>query len=171
MTEPMEIESALALGPTTWWAGTATTWAKQVWWWSDETYRIHGFEPGDVVPTTALVLAHKHPQDRARVSQVLQAAALTGEPFSSVHRIMDAHGNERIIQAGASLVRCEHARPDDVDDAWFHAARPGRGSAVRRPRRPADGALVHRCARVVHVDLCWVVVATRPADRDAAPSP
>ncbi|SDG20660.1 hypothetical protein SAMN04487781_4008, partial [Cellulosimicrobium cellulans] len=22
------------------------------WWWSSETYRVHGFEPGDVVPTT-----------------------------------------------------------------------------------------------------------------------
>ena len=67
------------------------------WWWSDETYRIHGFEPGDVVPTTALILAHKHPDDRDRVSQVLQRACTTGEPFSSVHRIMDAHGDERTL--------------------------------------------------------------------------
>jgi len=32
--------------------------ATGAWWWSDETYRIHGFEPGEVVPTTRLVLAH-----------------------------------------------------------------------------------------------------------------
>ncbi len=68
-----------------------------VWWWSPETYRLHGFEPGDVVPTTALVLAHKHQDDRERVRQVLDEARLTGEPFSSVHRIMDAHGGERFL--------------------------------------------------------------------------
>ncbi|MEL7976379.1 PAS and ANTAR domain-containing protein [Isoptericola sp. F-RaC21] len=67
------------------------------WWWSDETYRIHGFEPGDVVPTTELILAHKHPDDRDHVSQVLRRASATGEPFSSVHRIMDAHGDERTL--------------------------------------------------------------------------
>src|SRR5690606_16902586 len=42
-----------------------------VWWWSPETYRLHGFEPGEVVPTTALVLAHKHPEDRDRVGRML----------------------------------------------------------------------------------------------------
>jgi hypothetical protein len=65
------------------------------WWWSDTTYRIHGFEPGDVVPTTALVLAHKHPDDRHRVYAILAEACRTGESFVSVHRIMDATGRTR----------------------------------------------------------------------------
>jgi hypothetical protein len=69
----------------------------QRWSWSDETYRIHGFEPGDVVPTTTLVLAHKHPEDRERVARILHAAGRTGAPFSSVHRIMDAQGRERTL--------------------------------------------------------------------------
>lgn len=67
------------------------------WWWSDETYRMHGFEPGEVVPTTAMVLAHKHPADRDRVRRVLDGAADTGAPFQSIHRIVDAHGAERAI--------------------------------------------------------------------------
>jgi len=71
--------------------------ATQRWSWSDETFRIHGFEPGDVVPTTTLVLAHKHPDDRERVARVLRDAAATGAPFSSVHRIMDARGRERML--------------------------------------------------------------------------
>ena len=33
------------------------------WTWSDGIFRIHGFEPGEVVPTTALVMAHIHPDD------------------------------------------------------------------------------------------------------------
>jgi len=67
------------------------------WAWSDEVYVMHGFEPGQIVPTTPLMLSHKHPDDRARVDGVLRRAAETGQPFSSVHRIRDAHGKIRTL--------------------------------------------------------------------------
>ncbi len=67
------------------------------WVWSDEVYLMHGFQPGQVVPTTDLMLSHKHPEDRARVDGVLRTAAETGEPFSSVHRIYDAQGAVRTL--------------------------------------------------------------------------
>ncbi|MEU4363552.1 PAS and ANTAR domain-containing protein [Promicromonospora sp. NPDC023987] len=95
--EPMAIERALTLGSNHVVGRYRYEIATQRWWWSDETFQIHGFEPGEVVPTTTLVLAHKHPEDRTRVSQVLANAAVTGEPFSSVHRIMDARGRERTL--------------------------------------------------------------------------
>ncbi|MFE6971429.1 PAS and ANTAR domain-containing protein [Isoptericola sp. NPDC057653] len=92
-----DIEGTLALGASHPVGRYRHDLATGRWWWSDETYRIHGFEPGEVVPTTELILAHKHPDDRDRVSQVLRRACVTGEPFSSVHRIMDAHGDERTL--------------------------------------------------------------------------
>ena len=95
--EPMEIERALTLGMNHVVGRYRYELATQRWWWSEETFQIHGFEPGEVVPTTTLVLAHKHPDDRARASHVLEDAALTGEPFSSMHRIMDARGRERTL--------------------------------------------------------------------------
>lgn len=67
------------------------------WAWSDEIFEMHGFQPGEVVPTTDLMLAHKHPDDRARVDSVLKNAAATGQPFSSVHRILDARGRTRTL--------------------------------------------------------------------------
>ncbi|WP_265523614.1 PAS and ANTAR domain-containing protein [Oerskovia flava] len=67
------------------------------WWWSEETFHIHGFEPHEVVPTTELVLAHKHPSDRERFREVFEAAKVSGAPFHSVHRIMDARGQERVM--------------------------------------------------------------------------
>jgi PAS domain S-box-containing protein len=67
------------------------------WAWSDEVYVMHGFEPGQIVPTTPLMLSHKHPDDRARVDGVLRRAAETGQPFSSVHRILDAQGRTRTL--------------------------------------------------------------------------
>lgn len=96
-SEPLDIEQALTLGANHAVGRYRYDLATQVWWWSDETFHIHGFEAGDVVPTTTLVLAHKHPEDRARVSRVLAHAAVTGDPFSSVHRIMDARGHERTL--------------------------------------------------------------------------
>lgn len=71
--------------------------ATGTWAWSDEVYVMHGFEPGQIVPTTPLMLSHKHPEDRARVDGVLRLAAETGRPFSSVHRIRDAHGRTRTL--------------------------------------------------------------------------
>ena len=67
------------------------------WAWSDEVYLMHGFEPGEIVPTTPLMLSHKHPDDRGRVDGVLRRAAETGQTFSSVHRILDAKGETRTL--------------------------------------------------------------------------
>lgn len=80
--------------------------ATDTWWWSTQAYKIHGFTPGEVVPTTELVLAHKHPDDREHVREIFTHARKSGGPFSSVHRIMDARGRERC------LVLIGHGRRD-----------------------------------------------------------
>lgn len=68
----------------------------QRWEWSDAVARMHGYEPGTVEPTTELLLAHKHPDDREQVAAVL-ARVLQGEPFSSRHRIIDTAGHTHWI--------------------------------------------------------------------------
>ncbi len=64
----------------------------QRWEWSDEVARMHGYEPGEVQPTTELLLAHKHPADRAHVQDILDYALHSGESFSSRHRFIDTRG-------------------------------------------------------------------------------
>ena len=61
----------------------------QRWWWSDELFQMHGFGPGDVVPTTELLEAHKHPEDRAYAVDSLATALQNGQPFCCRHRIID----------------------------------------------------------------------------------
>jgi hypothetical protein len=61
------------------------------WWWSSSLYTIHGFDPGEIVPTTALMTAHQHPEDRAGTAELITAAIKSGQPFCSRHRILDAH--------------------------------------------------------------------------------
>lgn len=65
----------------------------QRWEWSDEVARMHGYEPGTVEPTTALLLSHKHPDDRAHVQELLDYALQSAESFSSRHRFLDTAGN------------------------------------------------------------------------------
>jgi ANTAR domain/PAS fold len=75
--------------------GTFRFWfAGQRWEWSDEVARMHGYEPGDVVPTTKLLLSHKHPDDRAHVQDLLDYALKSEASFSSRHRFLDTAGNE-----------------------------------------------------------------------------
>lgn len=60
------------------------------WWWSDEVYAMYGYERGEVVPTSELMLAHNHPDDRQVNIPALDARCRTGRPFSYIHRILDA---------------------------------------------------------------------------------
>lgn len=70
--------------------------AGQRWEWSDAVARMHGYEPGAVVPDTDLLVSHKHPQDRQRVADVVKHV-LHGKPFSSRHRIIDTAGHTRWV--------------------------------------------------------------------------
>jgi hypothetical protein len=65
----------------------------QRWEWSDEVAKMHGYEPGAVVPTTKLLMSHKHPDDRAHVQELLDYALRSEESFSSRHRFVDTAGN------------------------------------------------------------------------------
>lgn len=60
------------------------------WWWSDDLYRIFGFTRGEVVPTTQLLAAHKHPDDVDRVGELFAQVLATGGPYSCCCRIIDA---------------------------------------------------------------------------------
>ncbi|WP_234012248.1 PAS and ANTAR domain-containing protein [Nocardia cyriacigeorgica] len=79
--------------------------ADERWEWSDEAARLYGYEPGEVVPSTELLLSHKHPDDREGVARCIAKAIATGEPFSSRHRIVDAAGQQHhVIVVGEPLV-------------------------------------------------------------------
>ena len=82
------------------------------WEWSDEVARMHGYKPGSVVPTTKLLLSHKHPDDRAHVRDLLDHALHSGESFSSRHRFIDTAGGvhdaivvaDRILDEAGAVV-------------------------------------------------------------------
>jgi hypothetical protein len=63
-----------------------------VWSWSPDIYLMHGYEPGSVVPTTELLVKHRHPADRRHLTDAIDRALRTAEPFSCQQRIVAADG-------------------------------------------------------------------------------
>ncbi len=75
----------------------------QRWEWCDVVARMHGYKSGTVVPTTELILRHKHPDDRERCAALL-ARVGQGDTFSSRHRIIDTAGRVHwVVVVGHSM--------------------------------------------------------------------
>ncbi|MCA2240986.1 ANTAR domain-containing protein [Mycobacterium sp. WUMAC-067] len=95
--ETASVEQALSGGdaqPAGWFRFYFTD---QRWEWSEQVQRMHGYEPGSVVPTTELVLSHKHPDDRGQVAATIDQLVNTRQAFSTRHRIIDTAGNVRQV--------------------------------------------------------------------------
>jgi hypothetical protein len=100
--------------------------AEDQWEWSDAVAHIHGYAPGRVQPTTALVLSHKHPDDAGHVARLIEEMTEHGRPFSSRHRIIDTHGRihpvvvigERLCDSDGAVIGSHGLYVDlsDVDD-------------------------------------------------------
>lgn len=77
---------------------------RDTWIWSPGVFRIHGFEPGEVVPTTDLVRAHVYADDVEAARRVTDAAG-TGASFSAYYRIVDATRDLRQVVAVGRTTR------------------------------------------------------------------
>lgn len=73
------------------------------WTWDEDVFAIHGYEPGEVEPTTELFLRHKHDGDRDRVEQTFKNAIATGEPFNLYYRIRAKGAERRVVVVGEGL--------------------------------------------------------------------
>lgn len=78
--------------------------ASDTWEWSDEVALMHGYQPGTVTPTTELMLAHKHPDDRTTVAELIENVRRHGAVFSSRHRIVDTAGRTRQVVVVADRI-------------------------------------------------------------------
>ena len=91
------------------------TWdtVADVWWWSDDLYRLYGYQPSSVEPTLELFLQHKDPRDRAQIDLVFSQSSQDGGPFSCHHRIIDAHGtNKTVVAIGFGHRNADNTRTD-----------------------------------------------------------
>ncbi|MEV6362499.1 PAS and ANTAR domain-containing protein [Nocardia asteroides] len=81
------------------------------WEWSPEVYRMHGYAPGEVEPTTELLLSHKHPDDRDVVAGLIHRTITEGTPFSSRHRFLDTSGRVHTVMVVADRLLNDYGEP------------------------------------------------------------
>ncbi|MDX1623581.1 MAG: PAS domain S-box protein [Gemmatimonadota bacterium] len=66
--------------------------------WSDEMYRIFGYEPGGREFDFSTYIEHVHPEDREKAEAAVTRALEEGEPFGFDERIVRPDGEERVIE-------------------------------------------------------------------------
>jgi len=71
--------------------------------WSDEMYRIAGYEPGTVTITNEMFFRHVPPVEHAVIRQAVSTAIQRRCPYSIVHRLIRPDGEERIVHETAQL--------------------------------------------------------------------
>jgi len=76
---------------------------KNILYWSDEQYRIWGYEPGEVTPTRELVRSHIHPDDLKIFDQAYEAALYRKEPYDVEYRIICKDGALRTVHSMAEV--------------------------------------------------------------------
>lgn len=135
------------------------------WWWSDDLYRILGFEPGDVVPTTDLLLRHKHPDDVAVATALIHSAFSSGEPFALWHRVIDARTRTRTVVSVGRGVRDDAGELVEVHGYMVDVTGSTRGQTARE----VDEA-VRRSAetRAAIEQAKGILMVTAGLDADAA---
>lgn len=67
--------------------------------WSDETYRILGFTPGEVTPSYDLFLNVLPPDDQDRLNMAVEMALHKHQPYNIDCRVLRKDGSERVANA------------------------------------------------------------------------
>ncbi|WP_136520094.1 MULTISPECIES: ANTAR domain-containing protein [Cellulomonas] len=121
--------------------------ADGTWWWSDECFALHGFEVGEVVPTTELVLAHVDAGDRDRWWAELTAA--TTAPAHSRFRMRDALGQERHVVAVYRRTPEDAVEVDLVDVTRLVAAEGSRLATAQIAASAASRATIEQAKGIL----------------------
>ena len=123
-------------------------------YWSDEMFRIYGFEPGDIEPSYSSYLQLQHPDDRAGVEDRIRTALGTRRPFDSVSRAQRRDGTEFLLRSQGEVDTDEKGDPirmrgicEDVtaerraEEATAHLASIVQSSEDAIVTRSPDGAI------------------------------
>ncbi len=80
--------------------------------WSDQHFRILGFEPGEIQPSYQLFLNTIHADDRPRVLEAIDKTLNEDQPYNVEFRIIRPDGKEKFIVAQGEVQRDEEGMPE-----------------------------------------------------------
>jgi PAS domain S-box-containing protein len=79
--------------------------------WSEEVFRIFGYEPNEVPVTNDLFFSHVHADDREQITRDVAKAISDCCPYDIEHRIITKDGKEKIIHEYADIIYNEERQP------------------------------------------------------------
>ena len=80
--------------------------------WSDQLFRIYGYEPQSFNATYERFLSMIHPDDRERIQGIHQHSYATGEPYEMIERIVRPDGEERYLRSNGQVVMGPDGSPE-----------------------------------------------------------
>jgi hypothetical protein len=109
--------------------------------WSEEIFRIHGYQRGEIVPTTGRRMSHLHENDRKRCREIFEEAARGGGFFASYHRLYDARRRERRVLTVGEGVPGADGKPLFIDGFILDLTRTVQVETDRSSREAIAGAI------------------------------
>jgi len=114
--------------------------------WSDELYRIYGYEPGGIEVSYENFLERVHPDDRASVDERNRRCFETHDPFEDIKRIVRPDGSEflmrtrgeMVMDSGGTPVRMIGVCEDVTDEVRAREADVMLAAAEQSRRRAMD---------------------------------
>jgi diguanylate cyclase (GGDEF)-like protein/PAS domain S-box-containing protein len=82
--------------------------------WSDELYRLHGFEPDAFTPTLHDFVSFVHPEDRERAEGHARRLLSNGDPIDVEFRIVRPNGEVRWMHSQGSASQHHDGQADDL---------------------------------------------------------
>ena len=97
--------------------------------WSEEQYRVFGYEPGSVPPTYETFKKALHPEDRDRVLTLVEETFTSDRPYDIECRIIQPGGDVRFVRCRGVLIQGSSDQPirmsgkiEDITDYKLVAA-------------------------------------------------
>jgi PAS domain S-box-containing protein len=105
--------------------------------WSDQLYRIYGYEPQSFNASYDRFLSMIHPDDREKIQGIHQHSYATGEPYEMIERIVRPDGEVRYLRSNGQVVMGAEGAPErmrgtcvDITEQYL-AEREREATAVR----------------------------------------
>lgn len=112
--------------------------------WSEALFRLHGYSPGEVLPSVELLLSHKHPDDRARAAEIISQIAVEGGYFCLYHRIIDSGRRVRRVLTCGEGILDETGRVTALDGMMVDLTATVRHETEQAARDAIAGATASR---------------------------
>lgn len=79
--------------------------------WSDETFRLLGYTPGEVEPSNKLFFRAVHPDDREAIRSAVARSVRDHIPYNIEHRVIWRDGTERVLHEQSTIVYDDTGKP------------------------------------------------------------